>query len=136
MLINIPVVVSVRILTGFQGYGARSGSSSARYEALDYQGGEKGNGHTPPTVGDITTKNCVPSSEHPYMYNLGNGDYRNQCPFAPVFSEERTSGIHECRSSQYRGGHPDLHGILDIGLFQSASDDPERLLNLSPECEG
>jgi len=70
------------------------------------------------------------------MQSLRNYTYRDQRPFTSIFGEDWPSGINECGGSQRRSGHPDLHGILDIGLLQSVSDDPKCLFNPSPEGEG
>ena len=60
------------LLTVFRGYDARSGSSSARYMVVNYRGKENRKRPTPPIVGDMTTKNCVHSSEHLYILKSGS----------------------------------------------------------------
>lgn len=70
------------------------------------------------------------------MRKLSSRAYRDQRPFTPIFDEDRPSGINERRGSQYGGSHSDFHGVLNIWLSQSVSNDPESLFNPSPEGEG
>lgn len=133
---STPATALAQALTVFQEYDARSGSSSVRDGIVDYQNDEQIEKRTPPTVWDITTKNYDRTSGQPHMRSLKDRAYRNQRPFAPVFDEDRPSGINERRGSQYGGCHPDLHGVLNIGLFQLVPNDPDCLFNPSPEGEG
>lgn len=56
----------------FREYGTRSESSSVRYRTVNYQRNGQIERRTPPIVGDITTKNCEPTSGRLHVQNLRN----------------------------------------------------------------